>query len=150
VQFHPNLMGRYSLFILFSVQDVFPELVSGGSLVHLRSPEEVEERLIQSDGPPVLMVVGAIPAIKPVTKEERMVYTIASHIFTMPYGLSVSSSYDSNGLGALPLPTKRLFLEMAYKPRVTPMVSFIFKSTRTVVLIRFTAKSGSCPWMGCN
>ncbi|KAK1229130.1 hypothetical protein PQX77_007800 [Marasmius sp. AFHP31] len=101
------------------VQDVFPGLVSKGSLVHLRSPEEVEERLVQSDAPPVLMVVGAIPAVKPVTKEERMVYTVASHIFTMPYELS--SSYDSNELGALPLPTSRLFLEMAYKPRLTPM-----------------------------
>ncbi|KAL0072725.1 hypothetical protein AAF712_000488 [Marasmius tenuissimus] len=103
------------------VQDVFPELVAKSSLVHLRSPEEVEERLVQSDAPPVLMVVGAIPAIRPVTKEERMVYTVASHIFTMPYELL--SSYDSNEPGALPLPTSRLFLEMAYKPRATPMAN---------------------------
>ncbi|KAL0577738.1 hypothetical protein V5O48_004232 [Marasmius crinis-equi] len=103
------------------VQDVFPELLSRDSLIHLRSPEEVEEYIVQSNSPPVLMVVGAIPAIKPVTKQERMVYTVASHVFTMPY--DPSGSFNSTEeTGSLPLPTRRLFLEMAYKPRVTPML----------------------------
>ncbi|KAG7090988.1 hypothetical protein E1B28_010055 [Marasmius oreades] len=101
------------------VQNIFPELVSRGSLIHLRTPQEVEEHVVQSN--PILMVVGAIPAVKPVTMEERMVYTVASHIFNMPY--DPPSSYNPSGVtGLLPLPSKRLFLEMAYKPRITPML----------------------------
>ncbi|KAF9268727.1 hypothetical protein L218DRAFT_526692 [Marasmius fiardii PR-910] len=103
------------------VQNVFPELVSRASLIHLKTSEEVEQHIVQSNTPPVLMVVGAIPAIKPVTKAERMVYTVASHIFTIPY--DPPNSYNPNEVpGLLPLPNQRLFLEMAYKPRVTAML----------------------------
>ncbi|KAK7045675.1 hypothetical protein VNI00_007508 [Paramarasmius palmivorus] len=103
------------------VQDAFPDLVSKGSLTHLKDPEQVEKVLVQSSGPPVLMVVGAIPAITPVSKAERMVYTTASHIFTTPY--DTPDTYNTSlEPGTLPLPIKRLFLEMAYKPRLTPML----------------------------
>ncbi|ESK93683.1 pentafunctional arom polypeptide [Moniliophthora roreri MCA 2997] len=103
------------------VQEAFPELAARGSLKHLQDPEQVEKTLVQSNSPPVLMVVGAIPAITPLTKAERMVYTTASHIFTVPY--TTPDTYEiSSEPGTLPLPTKRLFLEMAYKPRLTPML----------------------------
>lgn len=44
-----------------------------------------------------------------------MVYTIATHIFTLPFQAGSSS-------GDLPLPTQRIFLDMAYKPRLTPLL----------------------------
>jgi hypothetical protein len=67
------------------------------------------------------MIVGAIPSFAPITKEERMVYTTVSSILTIPYDLNAGE--DGKGKdGDLPMPTKRLFLEMPYKPRITPMV----------------------------
>jgi len=48
-----------------------------------------------------------------------MVYTIATHIFTMPFQAGAPTSDSSN---PLPLPTTRLFLDMAYKPRLTPLL----------------------------
>lgn len=46
-----------------------------------------------------------------------MVYTIATHVFTLPFQGDEASS--SSGL---PLPSPRIFLDMAYKPRMTPML----------------------------
>lgn len=65
-----------------------------------------------------LKVLAAI-AIAPKSFEERMVYTIATHIFTMPFQ---AGSVDSNSSNPLPLPSTRLFLDMAYKPRLTPLL----------------------------
>jgi len=117
---HPIYLVNRDANEVAQVQANFPDLVKAGSLVHLTSPTLVEELLAQPESPKVLMIVGAIPAIPPKTKEERMVYTTASHILTIPYEppMLPEGSKDS-----LPIPTKRLFLEMAYKPRLTPMVS---------------------------
>lgn len=125
-----KLVGSFQLrqveYVLNSnaVQDVYPQLVAKGSLIHLDHPDKVEQLLAQPDSPRILMIVGAIPAIAPVTKAERMVYTVASAMLTIPFHPppAVDASQQS-----LPIPTKRLFLEMAYKPRITPMVSlFIY------------------------
>ncbi|KAE9408667.1 hypothetical protein BT96DRAFT_913807, partial [Gymnopus androsaceus JB14] len=102
-----------------AVQDVYPQLVAKGSLIHLDHPDKVEQLLAQPDSPRILMIVGAIPAIAPVTKAERMVYTVASSMLTIPY--HAPPAFDSSK-ESLPIPTKRLFLEMAYKPRITPML----------------------------
>ncbi|KAJ3827468.1 shikimate dehydrogenase substrate binding domain-containing protein [Lentinula raphanica] len=106
-----------------AVQDAYPQLTRGDSLIHLDHPDKVEALLAQPDSPRVLMIVGAIPAIPPVTKAERMVYTVASALLTLPYTPPPHSPVPSTEVGeSLPLPMKRLFLEMAYKPRITPML----------------------------
>lgn len=100
------------------------------NLVHLAHPDQVEYTLASSLSPPILMIVGAIPAFAPITPAERMVYTVVSSILTIPYdragiedGLKKTGAGEVVGDGlTLPLPTKRLFLEMPYKPRITPMV----------------------------
>jgi quinate dehydrogenase len=99
------------------VRIALPHLTAAGSLIHLRHPDQVEDLLAQKDSPRVLMIVGAIPSFAPVTKAERMVYTTVSSVLSIPYNPPVAPP------GSLPIPTKRLFLEMAYKPRITPMVS---------------------------
>ncbi|THH18824.1 hypothetical protein EW146_g2235 [Bondarzewia mesenterica] len=105
-----------------AVQQAFPHLVSRGSLVHLNHPDQVESLLAQPTSPRILMIVGAIPAFAPVTKEERMVYTTASSILSIPYNPGEPEYSTEDGTDLLPFPTKRLFLEMAYKPRNTPML----------------------------
>ncbi|KAH8088210.1 hypothetical protein HD553DRAFT_348725 [Filobasidium floriforme] len=95
----------------------------GVELIHLTSVDEVERYLGQDAEdrkPGVAMIVGAIPAIAPKTLEERMVYTIATHIFTMPFQAGPTDSTSSPN--PLPLPSTRLFLDMAYKPRLTPLL----------------------------
>lgn len=119
----------------------------GVELIHLTSVDEVERYLGQDAverNPGVAMIVGAIPgkydlrwrcrscpvlmirfsgsiaAIAPRTFEERMVYTIATHIFTMPFQAGPTDSASSPN--PLPLPSTRLFLDMAYKPRLTPLL----------------------------
>ena len=71
---------------------------------------------------PMLIICfpGLISAIAPKTFEERMVYTIATHIFTMPFQAGPTDSTSSPN--SLPLPSTRLFLDMAYKPRLTPLL----------------------------
>ncbi|THH16784.1 hypothetical protein EW146_g3902 [Bondarzewia mesenterica] len=105
-----------------AVQQAFPHLVSRGSLVHLNHPDQVESLLAQPTSPRILMIVGAIPALAPVTKEERMVYTTASSILSIPYNPGEPEYSTEDGTDLIPIPTKRLFLEMAYKPRNTPML----------------------------
>lgn len=68
------------------------------------------------------MIVGAIPAIAPATKAERMVYTVASAMLTIPFRAPAAVDVSQE---SLPIPTNRLFLEMAYKPRITPMVGLL-------------------------
>lgn len=80
------------------------------------------------------MIVGAIPAFAPITPAERMVYTTVSSILTIPYDRSeiekdlkkVYAEETGEDGSFIPLPTKRLFLEMPYKPRITPMVRLRF------------------------
>lgn len=103
-------------------------------LVHLTHPDQVELALASPGSPQVLMIIGAIPAFAPITPAERMVYTAVSSILTIPYDrsgieeeLMQAGADEVREAGPfLPLPTKRLFLEMPYKPRVTPMVRFHF------------------------
>jgi quinate dehydrogenase len=110
---------------LSTVQAAFPSLVKAGSLVHLTHPDQVESAFAAPGSPLILMIVGAIPSFAPVTSEERMVYTTVSSILSIPYSPSHVANPKSKGDDALlPIPTRRLFLEMAYKPRRTPMVRF--------------------------
>ncbi|KAJ3800231.1 hypothetical protein GGU11DRAFT_742683 [Lentinula aff. detonsa] len=92
---HPIYLVNRASDEVKAVQDAYPGLVQAGSLIHLDYPDKVEDLLqvAQPDSPRILMIVGAIPAIPPVTKAD-----------------------------SLPFPAKRLFLEMAYKPRITPML----------------------------
>ncbi|KAJ7729537.1 hypothetical protein DFH07DRAFT_969503 [Mycena maculata] len=110
---HPIYLVNRDVAEVEAVQMALPHL----TLVHLRHPDQVEELLAQPTSPRILMIVGAIPAFAPVTPAERMVYTTASSILSIPYTPPELPS-DST----LSLPKKRLFLEMAYKPRITPML----------------------------
>lgn len=60
----------------------------------------------------------SLVAIAPKSFEERMVYTIATHVFTLPYQPGAHTPSDND----LPLPSPRIFLDMAYKPRLTPLL----------------------------
>ncbi|PFH49382.1 hypothetical protein AMATHDRAFT_4967 [Amanita thiersii Skay4041] len=120
-----SLLGLKPIFLInrdsseiHEVQRAFPDLLVQNVLIHLQNPGAVEKHLVQKDSPRILMGVGAIltAAIPPQTTEERMVYTTASAIFTIPY---IRPSEVSNGL---PPPHQRIFLEMTYKPRNTPML----------------------------
>ncbi|KAF8316183.1 Aminoacid dehydrogenase-like protein [Clavulina sp. PMI_390] len=102
-----------------AVVESFPHLKE--TLVHLDTvdpPSTIDGKYV----PPILMIVGAIPAISPKTPAERSVYTIATSVFTIPYTLTPPTPSTPLPEGVLPLPTTRLFLEMAYKPRQTPML----------------------------
>ncbi|KAJ7579171.1 hypothetical protein C8J56DRAFT_1006758 [Mycena floridula] len=108
-----TLLGLSPIYLInrddSEVQDVInsmPHL----SFIHLRNPVDVEEHLVGQGKKAVLMAVGCIPAITPQTLEERMVYTTISAFLTVPY------------VAAEGLPLKRLFLEMPYKPRRTPIL----------------------------
>ena len=93
-------------------------------LIHLRSPADVDRYLgdgqAQGEKPGLAMVVGAIPAIAPVTLPERLVYTTVTHLLTIPYTLP--TLHPATSPSSLPLPRQRIFLDMAYKPRLTPML----------------------------
>ncbi|KAH0582102.1 hypothetical protein H2248_011758 [Termitomyces sp. 'cryptogamus'] len=86
------------------------------TIIHLKNSDDVETYLGQSGSPKVLMMVGAIPATAPVTPEERGVYSTVTTILIIPY---VKPAQIDEGL---PFPDKRMFLEMTYKPRSTPML----------------------------
>lgn len=95
--------------------ECFPDL----PLVHLKDISEAEKILAEPGRPPIVAIVGAIPAYLPVTDAERGVYTMITHVLTQPYA---SSTDNSNLLHGLPLPRQRLFLDMAYRPRNTPLL----------------------------
>ncbi|UZJ55200.1 hypothetical protein CBS101457_004520 [Exobasidium rhododendri] len=98
----------------------------------LRSMEAYErERALREQGKvgKVVAAVGAIPAFEPATADEKMVYTIAHSFF--------EESYDAFHLPVapapadqrnLPLSAKRPFLDMCYKPRLTPLLIFAGQS----------------------
>lgn len=89
-------------------------------LIHLDSVDQAEGLLgpaAENRLPGVAMIVGAIPAILPLTVEERTVYTIVAHILSLPFSPLVEESPTS-----LPVPSPRIFLDMAYKPRMTPLL----------------------------
>ncbi|KAK7031710.1 Pentafunctional arom polypeptide [Favolaschia claudopus] len=93
-----------------TVMDAMPHT----KFIHLRDPTDVENYLVGKHKPCVLMAVGCIPSFAPQTLAERMVYTTASAVLTVPYAMPESPTL-------LPYPTKRLFLEMPYKPLETIM-----------------------------
>ncbi|SJX65848.1 related to quinate 5-dehydrogenase [Sporisorium reilianum f. sp. reilianum] len=78
----------------------------------------------------VACAVGAIPAFAPWTDDEKMVYTLAHRFFAEPYHavgqshapLPSAQSIEGETLVALPLPSQRPFLDMCYKPRMTPLL----------------------------
>lgn len=80
----------------------------------------------------VVIGVGAIPAVKPSTDAEKMVYTLANMFFAEPYG-ALLESHHSHKLsrveaqksitGTFPLPPSRPFLDMCYTPRRTPLLA---------------------------
>ncbi|KAF8067932.1 hypothetical protein FPV67DRAFT_1165571 [Lyophyllum atratum] len=114
-----TLLGLRPLFLVnrdaaevCAVQQSFPHL----DIIHLKSPDDVEDHLARPDAVKILMVVGAIPALAPGTPEERLVYSTVSTILTIPY---MPPATVSEGL---PIPKRRIFLEKAYKPRLTPML----------------------------
>ncbi|KAG6901925.1 hypothetical protein C0995_006636 [Termitomyces sp. Mi166 len=132
-----SLLGLSPLFLVNRDPAEVEAVQSSFSLtiVHLKNSEDVERHLGQPESPKVLMVVGAIrefrpshyisisqftsgsaAATAPVTPQERGVYSTVSTILTIPY---VKPAQMDDGL---PLPEKRIFLEMAYKPRLTPML----------------------------
>ncbi|KAG9119329.1 hypothetical protein FRC07_005691 [Ceratobasidium sp. 392] len=94
--------------------ECFPTL----PLLHLKHISEVEAKLAEPGAPPIAVIVSAIPAYLPVTDAERGVYNMITHILTQPYTVN---NY-SNLLHGLPLPRQRLFLDMAYRPRNTPLL----------------------------
>ncbi|KAG6856926.1 hypothetical protein H0H87_012177 [Tephrocybe sp. NHM501043] len=114
-----TLLGLSPLFLVNrdptevdAVQKSLPHL----AIIHLRNSEDVESLLGRPDSPKIVMVVGAIPSNQPVTAQERGVYSTLSTILTMPYLKPTEVE------GSLPIPERRIFLEMAYKPRLTPML----------------------------
>ncbi len=113
-------------------------------LIHLRDVQDVDKYLgdgvRKGEKPGLAMIVGAIPgeegafilshtfadlkapflspAIAPATPSERLVYTTVTHLLTTPSTPTTTSPSPTS----LPLPTRRIFLDMAYKPRLTPML----------------------------
>ncbi|KAJ7498079.1 hypothetical protein B0H11DRAFT_1856633 [Mycena galericulata] len=98
-----------------AVMDAMPHLSAHGGLIHLRDPADVETYLVGEGKARILMAVGCIPSFAPQTLAERMVYTTASAVLTVPYLVPTTDS------PVLPYPTQRLFLEMPYKPLQTMM-----------------------------
>jgi quinate dehydrogenase len=108
-----------------AVVQTFPHL----NLIHLAKIEDVDAHTKTSD-PALVMAVGAIPAIPPSTPAERLVYTIVTHLLTSSIVVppptappqTLPSAVPTTSTKPLPFPTKRIFLDMAYKPRLTPLL----------------------------
>lgn len=89
----------------------------------------------------VACAVGAIPAFEPVTPGEKMVYTLAHAFFKEPYEahgtatnvpvVPAAAASTSLPYRTFDLPTKRPFLDMCYKPRLTPLLQFAGTQTTT-------------------
>ncbi|KAG6870907.1 hypothetical protein C0992_012139, partial [Termitomyces sp. T32_za158] len=116
-----SLLGLSPLFLVnrdpaevHAVQSTLSHL----TIIHLTNSEDVQRHLGQRESPTVLMVVGAIPATPPATPQERGVYSTVSTLLAIPYVKPAQTQSDKG----LPIPDRRIFLEMAYKPRVTPML----------------------------
>ncbi|CEH17296.1 pentafunctional arom polypeptide [Ceraceosorus bombacis] len=75
--------------------------------------------------------IGAIPSMAPQTIDEKMVYNLAHMFFESEYrpdfGAHANIQPDveaSSTIQRFPLPSARPFLEMCYKPRVTPLLAY--------------------------
>ncbi|KAG8710974.1 hypothetical protein FRC08_016482 [Ceratobasidium sp. 394] len=116
-----HTMGLSSIYLMNRDQgevdtlfECFPTL----PLIHLKNIAEVEVKLAEPGAPPIVIIVGAIPAYLPATDAERGVYNMITHVLTQPY----AEGDHSNLPHGLPLPRQRLFLDMAYRPRNTPLL----------------------------
>jgi len=91
-----------------SIVDHFTQL----ELVPIESVEQMQSllRANVAKGVRIPVIVGAIPAIAPVTEAEKRVYDISRALFAEP------------DLPGQTHPKERYFLEMCYKPRRTPMI----------------------------
>lgn len=98
----------------------------------LRSVEAFEgEKALRLAGKAGKLVaaVGAIPAFEPTTADEKMVYTLAHAFFQETYdAYALPTAPASSTCRHLPLPTKRPFLDMCYKPRLTPLLQYADKT----------------------
>lgn len=98
----------------------------------LRSVEAFEkEKALRDSGKvgKIVAAVGAIPAFEPVSVDEKMVYTLAHAFFTESYqALNLPIASAPSTKRNLPLSAKRPFLDMCYKPRLTPLLDFAGKT----------------------
>ncbi|KAG0145095.1 hypothetical protein CROQUDRAFT_671994 [Cronartium quercuum f. sp. fusiforme G11] len=96
-----------------SVMAQFPQL-------DLRPIMNEEDFEAERNGPYAKLIpigMGCIPAETPKTDAEKMVYQIAHRFLLTPYVYKQTLENEF-----IRLPTKPLFLEMAYKPRRTPIL----------------------------
>ncbi|KAH9812431.1 hypothetical protein DFH28DRAFT_930870 [Melampsora americana] len=96
------------------VMGQFPHL----DLRAILDEEDFEAECTGRYAKPIPIGVGCIPAIEPITDQEKLVYQLARLIFSIPYVPEAKETDDD----FIKAPTRPLFLEMAYKPRQTPML----------------------------
>jgi len=118
-----SLLGLHPIFLLNRddeeierLMGFFPNLKKKKGLIYLKNPTDVGKYLSKPMSPVVLMVVGAIPSVAPVTIEEHMLYTTLSAVLKIPY-----KPLSQPG-GQLPFPLRCLFLEMTSAPRTTHLL----------------------------
>lgn len=114
-------------------QDVVQHFASMNiDLRPLRSvPEFEKEKQLRDQGKvgKLVAAVGAIPAFEPSTADEKMVYTLAHSFFSESYdALQLPTTPAPAGKRNLPLSSKRPFLDMCYKPRLTPLLEYAGKT----------------------
>ncbi|KJA25518.1 hypothetical protein HYPSUDRAFT_37513 [Hypholoma sublateritium FD-334 SS-4] len=126
-------LGLAPIFLVNRDADEVARVVEGFSdtgveLVHLRSVADVDLHLRGGEEgregqrrPELALVVGAIPATPPATVAEHLVYEIATHVFGLPRA-SPASPPPPPSENVLALPHTPIFLDMAYKPRLTPLL----------------------------
>ncbi|KZV83795.1 NAD(P)-binding protein [Exidia glandulosa HHB12029] len=89
----------------------------------LQWAQQSNARVVGEVGP-VIAGVGCIPALPPVTAEEKMVYTLSQSFFAEPFDVALVAPTQDTVASAttILLPSKRIFLDMCYKPRLTPLL----------------------------
>lgn len=68
------------------------------------------------------LISSLLSAIAPASAAELLVYAIAERVFNVPQPRPTEPSLSYASDAALPLPQTRIFLDMAYKPRLTPLL----------------------------
>ena len=63
-----------------------------------------------------------LSATPPATAAEHRVYELATHVFDLPRASRAPPPSPSPSENVLPLPHTAIFLDMAYKPRLTPIL----------------------------
>jgi quinate dehydrogenase len=76
--------------------------------------------------PALSIVVGCIPALPPVTPEENATVSCAEELLAMPF--EITDVAPKQATDHLPMPRQRIFLDMCYKPRVTPLIQHATQS----------------------